>query len=313
VIVSVDSLLPAESPRLEGERAEHVRALAELDDDLPPIVVHRQTMRVVDGMHRLRAAVLNDRRTIGVRFFDGTEDAAFILAVQLNTAQGLPLTRADREAAALRIVVMRPEWSDRAIAALTGLSGKTVGALRRRSTAAIPQLNDRVGRDGRVRPLAMAEGRRRAAEALRNRPDASLRQIAKIAGVSVGTAHDVRHRLQAGADPVPESHRLAPRRAPIPEPVGYQQRRRPDDPAGSPDPRERLRRLCRDPALRFTEDGWTLLRWLNARVVSSDEWIAFLDKIPPQSAYLVAELAAGCATSWREFADNLATRMRAAG
>ena len=76
-----------------------------------------------------------------------------------HVEHGMPLTRADRKAAAQRIVMIRPQWSDRAIAAVGGLSAKTVGAIRRRSTEEIPQSNARLGGDGRVRPLAAADGR----------------------------------------------------------------------------------------------------------------------------------------------------------
>src|SRR5207302_2774758 len=112
VVINIDALLPADSPRLEGEQPEQIHALAETDSQLPPILVHRPTMRVIDGMHRLRAVQLKGRKTIGVRFFDASEEEAFILAVQLNVEHGMPLTRADRKAAAQRIVMIRPQWSD---------------------------------------------------------------------------------------------------------------------------------------------------------------------------------------------------------
>ena len=59
VVVPVELLRHADSPRLDGESPDHIRTLAESGSDLPPILVHRETMRVIDGMHRLRAAILN--------------------------------------------------------------------------------------------------------------------------------------------------------------------------------------------------------------------------------------------------------------
>lgn len=44
--VRIDSLVLADTPRLAGTDEEHVRILAESRDTLPPITVHRQTMRV---------------------------------------------------------------------------------------------------------------------------------------------------------------------------------------------------------------------------------------------------------------------------
>ena len=66
VTVPVSSLLSGDSPRLAGENLEHVQLLAVVQG-LPPILVHRSTMRVIDGMHRLRAAKLRGDETIAVR------------------------------------------------------------------------------------------------------------------------------------------------------------------------------------------------------------------------------------------------------
>ena len=202
VSIPVESLLPADSPRLGGEDRAHVLRLAESDADLPPILVHRETMRVIDGMHRLHAAMLNGQSEILVEFFEGSEADAFLRAVELNVSHGLPLSLSDRKAAAGRILNSCPHLSDRAIAGIAGLAAKTVAALRSRSSAAHTQLHGRLGHDGRVRPLDPAEGRRRAAELIGQSPDASLRAIAASAGISPGTVRDVRLRLQRGEDPV---------------------------------------------------------------------------------------------------------------
>src|SRR5262245_17675514 len=102
--VPIRSLVPSQSLRINGEHKDHVRTLAETDDKLPPIVVHRTTMQVIDGMHRLRAAVLRGREHIDVEFFEGDEEDAFVLAVKLNARHGLPLSPADRAAAVVRII-----------------------------------------------------------------------------------------------------------------------------------------------------------------------------------------------------------------
>ncbi|MDQ3764730.1 MAG: hypothetical protein M3460_25325 [Actinomycetota bacterium] len=56
-----------------------------------------------------------------------------------------------------RMIISYPQWSDRAIAKVCGLSIKTVGFLQQRMTGELPQLEARVGRDGRARPLKFAE------------------------------------------------------------------------------------------------------------------------------------------------------------
>jgi hypothetical protein len=58
--------------------------------------------------------------------------------------------------------------------ATTGRSARTAADIRRRSTDAVPQLNARVGRDGRVRPMSSVEGHLQVAELLAEHPQASL-------------------------------------------------------------------------------------------------------------------------------------------
>jgi hypothetical protein len=82
VAVPVLSLRPADSPRLNGEDKAHIARLAQTETPLPPILVDRRTMRVIDGMHRLMAASVQGRETIDVIFFDGSESDVFLRAVQ---------------------------------------------------------------------------------------------------------------------------------------------------------------------------------------------------------------------------------------
>jgi hypothetical protein len=99
----VSSILARNSPRLNGEDKQHIKMLAETAKPLPPILVHRGTMRVIDGMYRLRVAHSLGWRDIQAVFFDGTEEEACFHAVKANTEHGLPLTLAGREAATARI------------------------------------------------------------------------------------------------------------------------------------------------------------------------------------------------------------------
>ena len=73
-----------------------------------PILVSRLSNQVIDGRHRLKAALLNGRKLSGPFLFDGDHGQAFILAVQTNIAHGLPLTLDDRRAAAVRIIRSNP-------------------------------------------------------------------------------------------------------------------------------------------------------------------------------------------------------------
>jgi hypothetical protein len=294
----------------------HTRVLAEADVRLPPIIVHRDTMQVIDGVHRVQAARLRGERTIEALLIDGDAETAFVRAVEANISHGLPLSMADRRAAAERIIELYPDWSDRAVAASTGLGAGTVRAIRGRLADGFEQSGRRVGRDGRVRPLNAAEGRRRAAELIAERPDASLRAIASAAGVSVGTARDVRIRLQEGRNPVPSGLH-------IPRPSGE-----PDDRecAGSDEGGQRppsrlplrapssiLEGLRNDPALRYSERGRSIVRWLAAHLVDAEDSSRIAEYVPPHAIYPIMELAFGYAEAWQRLAEDLADRARAAG
>ncbi|GAA2400787.1 ParB N-terminal domain-containing protein [Nonomuraea africana] len=281
------------SPRLSGIDRAHVRVLAELNSRLPPILVHHPTMEVIDGVHRLCAARLNGRDEIAARLFAGSAAQAFLLAVETNLAHGLTLSLAERKAAARAIIVDHPDWSDRRLGAATGLSPKTVAALRRRSTEDSPQLSERVGQDGRVRPLNNAEGRRIASEVIAARPDAPLREIAKAAGVSVGTAHDVRTRIRKGEDPLTRRRQLRTDA----EPAGIE--------GEDSDVRLVLETLRRDPSLRYSSRGRSMLRWLDSLVLREEQVSALLNDVPPHSALLVAKLARHCATVWGRIAESI--------
>lgn len=134
--------------RSNGLDGGHVTSLAQADWPLEPILVHRSTMQIVDGHHRVAAAHARGMDTISAYLFDGPLDMAVLLALRANVTHGLPLSTRDRRTAATHLLGRYGDWSDRAIAAATGLSAKAVGKIRR-ATADDPQLTSRVGQDGR--------------------------------------------------------------------------------------------------------------------------------------------------------------------
>lgn len=293
-----------ESPRICGEDAGHTSTLRERLADLPAILVNRRTMRVVDGMHRLSAARQQGADMIRVQFIDVTDHEAFLLSVRANMQHGLPLSLADREAATLRILRWYPSWSDRSIADIAGLAPSTLAAIRERSTDRSQQSNARVGRDGRVRPMSTLDGRLRASEILSARPDTPLREVAREAGVSLGTAHDVRDRMRRGDHPVPDRQRPRQDR----EQSRHGRRRRRGEPVAWPSLRPRL---VRDPAVRYAASGQELLRWLDSHVIAGQSWEGLVGTVPPHWADAVASAAYSCADQWYEFARALERRTTA--
>jgi hypothetical protein len=308
-VVRIESLRPADSPRISGENAGHTRVLREKLRDLPAILVNRRTMQVIDGMHRLAAARLEGAETIRAEFIDTDEQNAFLLAVKANTDHGLPLSVADREAATGRILSWYPYWSDRAIAAVVGLAATTVGAIRERSTVQSPQLNARIGRDGRLRPMSTLDGRRRASEIIAARPEASLREVAREAGISLGTAHNVRERMRRGEDCLLDNQGAAPRGSAHCDRGITRRRRRCGEPLAWQAVRERI---VKDPALRYAEAGRVLLRWFDARAMDAGEWRGVIDAIPPHWVETMINVAYSCSSEWYELASALEQRNAAA-
>lgn len=315
--IPILSVLPGDSPRQNGEDRAHIARLAEMETSLPPILVDRRTMRVIDGMHRLMAASLQGCRTIEVMFFDGSAEDIFLRAVQENVTHGLPLSQADRRAAAERIIASHPHMSDRAIGQAAGLAAKTVAAVRRRSIDHVPQSNARVGRDGRVRPLDSSDARRRAAELLTSQPEASLRDVARAAGISPATVLDVRNRLARGEPPAPQkpgaagsngasgghaNGRTGSERASGP-PSGAR-------PTAAPDPAATVDKLLRDPALRNNEHGKEMLRLLHINAVSARQLPNAAATLPPHCVTTIVRLAHHYATMWHDFAHDLDARAR---
>jgi hypothetical protein len=315
--VPILSLLAADSPRLNGVNEAHVGLLADTETPLPPILVDRCTMRVIDGMHRLMAASLQGRETIDVTFFDGSKADVFLRSVQENVAHGLPLSQAERRAAAERIIGSHPHMSDRAIGQSAGLSAKAVSAIRKRSGREGPQSNARVGRDGKVRPLDNAEARRRAAKLLTQQPKASLRDVARAAGTSPATVLDVRRRLERGEPPVPPDH---PAGSAAATSAGNGETRAPGTRFGpwpaspSTTPQEAVstvERLLRDPSLRSSERGKGILRLLHANAVGTQQLSDLAGAIPSHRIVIVAQLAHQYAKMWQEFAREMDGRSRA--
>lgn len=309
VMVPIDSLLFDGSPRLGGEDPEHVRLLAEASGPLPPITVHAPTMRVIDGVHRVRAARLNSLSEIQARMLYCDEKAAFVLAVRANISHGLPLSKDDRTRAAIRIIVSHPDWSDRAVAAVTGLSDKTISRIRLRSVSAATQPSLRRGRDGRLRPLDTAAKREQAAALISEEPTTGLRQIAEATGLSLATVQDVRQRVNRGEDPVPSRYRIGkenegavptPLRPAVPQRTRYKE--------APVDRRVLLAKLDHDPSLRFSEAGRHLLHWLHRYTLDAAAVKEISGSVPDHWTPVISELARTCAAAWIRLAELLDER-----
>jgi len=291
VRLPIGALRCGKSVRVSGENADHVRRLAGVAEaTLPPIVVHQDTMRVIDGVHRLRAAQLRGGSLITARFLDCDELDAFVFALLANTERGgLPLTRADRRSAAEHILSHRPLWSDRRITAATGVATRTVAELRARLGG---RTEARVGKDGRTRPTDGARRRERVRALLLDQPYLSLREAARAVGVSPETVRAVRAGLhadtaQTGAPRVITDVERAGTRA------AAQQR----------DCATLFEWLRNDPALRSSQRGRVLLRLLRLQLELRTSLTGITPHVPSHCHDSLAAFARQNAVSWRAIAE----------
>ncbi|MFE4336470.1 streptomycin biosynthesis protein [Streptomyces sp. NPDC056831] len=283
--------------RQDRVNTEHMQILAGITEELPPIVVHEPSGRVLDGIHRVRAALAQERTRISAIVYDGSDEDAFAVAVRLNTAHGLPLSRAERIAAAERILRTHPRWSNRMIAGVTGLAESTV-RVRRRDLPG-PRSCARVGRDGRVRPVNAVDGRLRASRLLAERPNASAREIAREAGVSPNTVLDVRRRLAEGREPVQARGGKAGAPA-TPCPTG-------------PSDLEKITEamlvgLMADPSIRLNNRGRFLIHWMRANREALNTRPDVVCAIPDHWSVPVARLARAYSLFWQDLARQLEHR-----
>ena len=193
------------SPRQVKLDDEHVLALMEVADQLPPVLVSSRTSNVIDGAHRLEAFRRLGRREIRAVMFNGPDNEAMALAVRANVTHGKPLNRMERQAAAATLLRQLPERSDRWLAGVCGLSHTTIARVRK----ALGVVNQaaRKGRDGRERPVDPERGRQAVMDAINDKPSSSRRELAEAAGVSLSTAQRVAAGRRSHGEPPLQSWR----------------------------------------------------------------------------------------------------------
>jgi hypothetical protein len=293
----------------------------ETADEWPPIVVWGDECLVVDGGHRLEAARRLGRTTVAAVRFLGTREDAFVESVRRNVDHGLPLTLGDRRRAARRVLAGHPDWSDRRIGSLCGLSGKSVGRLRRNDFSrisaprgAVVDLQRRTGRDGKTRPVQPGEVRDRIRRALAENPRGSLRTIAAMAGSSPETVRTVRANLiqdKAGEtgvvsiDAVPQCPGRARRAMSLTrDGTDRSANNQVETPTG-----QDTNAWSNDLALVSCADRGEFARWFGCNKVD-DEWHRYVWTVPIGRVYDVVDEARRRAASWTAFASLLESRTR---
>ncbi len=256
-----------------------------------PIVVSGRTGRVIDGRHRVAAARALGWTTIRATVFEGDADAESDEFVRLNAQGVLPVDRSQRQAAARRLLERHPDWADRRVGEVCGMSPKTIARLR--SSAGRSVGETRVGRDGRSRPVDPSMQRARILEALVDQPDASLRTIARELGVSPETVRRVRLGMEGEG-----SHQTADEVVPMPPPISLAQRRiqRPN--------------WVADRAFQSRADGALAVDFLERTDVTEVDIGVCVESIPLSQVYEIADEARRRAAVWARLADTVETRAR---
>ncbi|MDP4015353.1 MAG: ParB N-terminal domain-containing protein, partial [Candidatus Nanopelagicales bacterium] len=139
---------------LTVEEFAELRSKIEAGGQRLPIDVD-QHGRVLDGHHRLRVCVELGLPPV-TRLVVVADDADALAHARESNEARRQLTREEKRESLKRSLIADPALSDRQHAAKTGVDHKTASAVRAElsPTGEIPQSENRVGADGRARPVS---------------------------------------------------------------------------------------------------------------------------------------------------------------
>jgi ParB-like chromosome segregation protein Spo0J len=289
VSVPLEMLHPGQSLRLGDFKSTHIDQVARLEGSWPPILIGRADNSIIDGHYRYLAARRLGHAAIKCTYFEGDAESAFFEAVRRNLVHGLALSLRERERAGTRVLQLHPDWSNRKVAEVCGLSHMTIGRLRSEScpTGRNGRLDGkRRGRDDKARPIDSVNVRNQIAGALSASPEASLRQIAWQVGSSPETVRSVRKELSEkstgnATDLVRELELV----------------------------KEPARDITlTDSALRATDEAKSFSEWFGNNGCA--DWSDHVLSVPLSRVYEVADEARHRADQWMEFAHAVEGRAK---
>ena len=203
-----------------------------------------------------------------------------------------PRSQRERQLAVRALLAQHPDWADRRIGILCGVSPRTVGRVRAQAAraaacdpATAPEV--RIGLDGRARPIDPAAQRDRIVAALEERPEASLRDIARLVGVSHETVRSVRSALA-------EKCRL-----PEPRPVDFAAWRAAHD---------RAPHWAPDHSFSSHDDAAAAAQFLERSDVSERDLERYAVAVPLSRIYEVSDEARRRAAFWTQLAERVEAR-----
>lgn len=150
-----DSISPRSEANVDDVLVSHYANIFSL---LPPIRVQKDTFRLIDGKHRLRASFESAASTEHIRIVEVEvpDDELWLAAFDANAEHGRALKTDERVAFAKKLMKAFPGWSDAKVAERAGVSRNTV--MKYRPSAKDPNAPvTREGRDGKVYQVAQNE------------------------------------------------------------------------------------------------------------------------------------------------------------
>ena len=143
-----------------NEYAEH---MAE-GDVFPAVIVFQDGANywLADGFHRYFAIKKNKGKTINADVQVGTQEEAILFSFTANSNRGLRMTSADKRNIVIRMLTNKTwgGWTDAAIARHVGITGMTVGRIRKGLNKTDKPKKERVSKKEIYRPEPVQEDSR---------------------------------------------------------------------------------------------------------------------------------------------------------
>lgn len=139
--------------RAKGTNPKTIREYMDLYDELPPVEVYNVggTLYLVDGCHRLEAALALGREKIPAIIKHGTMDDAILAAAKANAAHGLKRSDDDKRLAVYNLLGSK-KWSKRTVKWLADAAGVSWGFANKHKRKWLAETGQKVGasekRDG---------------------------------------------------------------------------------------------------------------------------------------------------------------------
>ena len=142
---------------------EYAEQMAE-GDVFPNVIVFQDGANywLADGFHRYFATKKNKGKTINADVQVGTQEEAILFSFTANSNRGLRMTSADKRNIVIRMLTNKTwgGWTDAAIARHVGVTGMTVGRIRKGLNKTDKPKKERVSKKEIYRPEPVQEDSR---------------------------------------------------------------------------------------------------------------------------------------------------------